>query len=177
MSRVPAIVVFDCDQLLWSPECFQLDGPPFRHEPATNAVFSGRTPVRLFPGALLALQELSSLPLFANTKIALASSTRYPAYSQSLREAFQVSPGVSVDDVVHFREVYYDNKSVHLGRIQSASGGVPFSEMVFFDDDTWGDNTGHVKKSCPGITVCRCPEGLTEALWRDTLHRFATGRE
>ena len=48
----------------------------------------------------------------------------------------------------------------HFGRLRAATG-VPYEEMLFFDDCNWGE-----------VTV-RTPEGLTEADWRAGLQRFA----
>jgi hypothetical protein len=60
----------------------------------------------------------------------------------------------------------------HFERLQAATG-VPYDQMLFFDDCNWGDNCGQVARGCPGVVTVRTPEGLTEAEWRAGLQRFA----
>lgn len=74
-----------------SPEMFELDKAPSAWDPSTNAVIAGRDRVRLFDGALLALRELSSKASFAETHIAVASSTSRKPWAMECLQLFEVS--------------------------------------------------------------------------------------
>lgn len=57
------------------PELFQLAGAPSTLDEATNSVVAGSDRLKLFKGAELALQELSTQERFSGTQVAVASST------------------------------------------------------------------------------------------------------
>lgn len=90
----------------------------------------------------------------------------------------QVSPGVVVDQLLSYREIFPDTKGKHFKRLHEASG-LPYSEMLFFDDCTYGDNCRDVEWACPGVVTVKTPEGLTPEKWAEvrrisqTLHPLA----
>lgn len=54
---------------------FELSEAPSSLDTETNTVIAGNDRVRLFPGAHLALKELSTDERFSDTRVAVASST------------------------------------------------------------------------------------------------------
>jgi magnesium-dependent phosphatase 1 len=60
-------------------------------------------------------------------------------------------------DIVDYKEIYKSNKQVHLKNIQKKSGGIPFNEMIFFDDDM--TNIRDVSKL--GVISIYTPDGVT----------------
>ena len=72
-----------------------------------------------------------------------------------------------------FAELYpIPNKRAHFVKLAAASG-VPFHEMLFFDDCTWSDNCGEVARACPGVVGMATPDGLTQQKWEAGLRAFA----
>ena len=168
----PRLIVFDCDACLWSPECFEI-APPLRKLDDVTVLAGRTTRVSLFPGAVQAFRDILQLPEFKETKIALASTTRYPEHSKILREFFCPIPGVSIASVACSSQIFYAyDKIGHFENIRKETG-IPFSEMLFFDDCIWGDNVGDVVRQCPGVVGVRTPEGLTVEKWQEGLSIFA----
>ena len=63
----------------------------------------------------------------------------------------------------------------HFPALQKETG-IPYSEMVFWDDCTYGNNCQDVATNCAGVTCVRTPDGLTEALFQAGLDAFAAGK-
>ena len=124
------------------------------------------TQVRLFPGALLALQELYQLPAFASTQVAAASSSEEPSYSAACLDMLEVLPGVPMRKVFSFFAIgrtkecgnLTSDKRTHFAKIQTESN-VAFDKMLFFDDCNWGDHVGKIQQA-HGVIGKRTPEGL-----------------
>ena len=57
-----------------------------------------------------------------------------------------------------------------------AETGIPYDQMIFFDDCTYGDNCANVASHCPGVTCVRTPDGLTEEDFVLGLAAFAAGK-
>ena len=64
-------------------------------------VQSGDT-VTIFPGALLAMQELYQLKEFSKTKVAAASSSLEPTYSYACLDMLEILPGVPMRNIFSF---------------------------------------------------------------------------
>ncbi|KAJ1481504.1 magnesium-dependent phosphatase-1 [Baffinella frigidus] len=173
---VPLLVVFDLDACLWDPEMFQLSGAPQKHDASDNSVVcQGGDRVRLYPGSLEALRALRNEERFKGTKVAAASSTTEPEFARKCLSLLQVEPGVRVNEVITFTEIYNSNKSKHFAKLK-ASTGVDYSEMIFFDDCSYGDNCGDVERGCPGVIAIRTPDGMTGDKWREGLAKFARSK-
>tara|TARA_B110001452_G_C15101882_1_gene384207 strand:+ start:43 stop:600 length:558 start_codon:yes stop_codon:yes gene_type:complete len=179
--RFPKLVVFDLDACLWSPEMFELSERPTSYDAKAGGVVAGRDVVKLFPGALAVLRRLRSDPQLQEARVAVASSTTEPAYANRCLDVLWVdeAEGLTVGEMIHdadHRQIYPGNKGrQHFPALQKASG-VAFSDMMFFDDCTYGDNCGDVASRCPGVTCVRTPEGMTEALFQAGLDAFAAGK-
>jgi hypothetical protein len=108
---VPKLVVFDLDMCLWHPEMFELPSSPSTWNKSDNSIIAGSSTIRwvvcfypkkkycgnvmfsalttflrarLFPGAVLALQELHSKEEFNDTIVAVASSTTEGGYARKV---------------------------------------------------------------------------------------------
>ena len=174
--RVPKLVVFDLDACLWSPEMFELHSAPTSFDEQAGGVRAGGEVVRFFPGALAVLRRLITDPALASTKVAVASSTTEPAYANRCLDVLVVDEANTAGGLIEFRQIYPGNKGrSHFPALQKATG-LPYSEMIFWDDCTYGDNCRDVAASCPGVTCVRTPDGLTEALFEAGLDAFATGK-
>ena len=182
--RLPKLIVFDLDACLWHPEMFELSSAPTKYDASAGGVRAGRDCVKLFPGALKVLKRLTD-PTFSSCKIAVASSTTEPRYAATCLEQLVVSigddglhedPHVSVADLVDFRAIYPANKGRrHFPQLQRESN-IPFSETIFFDDCTYGDNCQDVASACKGVLCVRTPSGLDMKAFDDALAAFAEGK-
>merc|ERR1712151_833343 len=110
------------------------------------------------------------------TKFAAASSTTEPDFAATCLKELPVLDGCSVDSMLSFRQIGPGNKGTkHFPRLRDESG-VAFSDMLFFDDCTYGDNCATVASGCPGVVCVRTPHGLTEELFAKGLDAFARGK-
>lgn len=179
--RVPKLLVFDLDACLWSPEMFELSSRPTSYDAAAGGVKAGRDVVRLFPGALSVLRRVRTDPALAQARVAVASSTTEPAYANRCLDVLWVdeAEGATIGTMIHdddHRQIYPGSKGTsHFPALHKVSG-IPYDEMIFFDDCTYGDNCQNVARSCPGVTCVRTPDGLTEALFQAGLDAFAAGK-
>jgi magnesium-dependent phosphatase 1 len=192
-KTVPKLIVFDLDMCMWSPEMYELSSKPSKevrgslnNEMGEGVVGAkeltrGET-VTLFPGALLALQELYQLKEFSNTKVAAASSGEEPSYSHACLDMLEILPNVKMRDVFSFFAIgrtkacgnLTSDKRTHFKKIREESG-IDFQEMLFFDDCNWGDHVGTIEKY-HGVIGQRTPRGLTVSEWRSALKRFDSER-
>ncbi|KAL7523836.1 hypothetical protein ACHAXR_000355, partial [Thalassiosira sp. AJA248-18] len=105
--------------------------------------------VELYPGARLALRELATNPKYKEVKIAVASTSLEPSYSRACIDGIEIVEGVTMRDMISFAQIgrtgkLSSTKTSHFRLIHEESGGVPYEEMLFFDDCNWGDHVGHV---------------------------------
>ena len=67
--------------------------------------------------------------------------------------------------------IHKGSKKTHFAEIREASG-VPFDEMVFFDDDP-----ANIRDVAPLGVVCQLtPDGVTAAAWEAALGAYAKAR-
>jgi len=175
---LPALIVFDLDACLWSPEMFEIARPTV-YDATRGGVVAGSHTVTLFAGAAAVLRRFlpGGDPQLAQAKVAVASSTTEPKYAAICLGALQVDPerGEVVADLVDLRQIYPGHKGTSHFPALRAESGVPFDRMLFFDDCTYGDNCADVASRCPGVACVRTPDGLTEALFDAGLAAFARG--
>merc|ERR550532_2657846 len=96
--------------------------------------------VRLLDGALEALELLVRDPRYAAVRLAAASSTNRPDYAEFCLRTMSVA-GRPLAELMPQRVVgcLWGSKSYHLARLRDLTG-VPFTEMLFFDDCIYSDN-------------------------------------
>jgi len=180
LPTIPTLIVFDLDACLWSPEMFELSAAPTAYDAAAGGVTAGNDVVRLFSGAAAVLRRLLTDSQFADVHVAVASSTTEPAYANRCIETLPIDANGAREerlcDLVEYCQIYPGSKGrQHFPALQKQSG-VPYDQMLFFDDCTYGDNVADVARSCQGTTCVRTPDGLTEALFDAGLAAFADGK-
>jgi magnesium-dependent phosphatase 1 len=174
LEHAPALIVFDLDNTLWTPELYQIR--------QKNSPVAGRD-ISLFPGALEILQFLAdcqnngdspSSPL-KNTKLAIASRTNKGAWAEQLLLEFFVC--LSSDDVTlspirdlfHHVEIYTGSKKKHFAALRNAAG-CTYSDMLFFDDDA-RLNLNEVSQL--GVLCCHTATGITVPQFEQSLLKYS----
>ncbi|XP_029092487.1 magnesium-dependent phosphatase 1 isoform X1 [Monodon monoceros] len=158
MARLPKLVVFDLDYTLWP---FWVDThvyPPF-HKSSDGTVRDRRgQAVRLYPEVPEVLERLQGL----GVPVAAASRTGEVEGANQLLELFDL-----VRYFVH-REIYPGSKVTHFKRLHQKTG-VPFSQMIFFDDE----KRNIVDVSKLGVTSIHVQNGMSLQTLTQGLETFA----
>jgi magnesium-dependent phosphatase 1 len=165
--HVPKLIVFDLDFTIWHPEMYELSGgSPFRKNAACGGVFDSQgEQVHLFPHVKAIFEAFKGNPCFADTSIAVASSTSYPSWAGECMELFEL------DDDIPFRAIYPDNKQIHFAQL-SGETDCDYSDMLFFDNAFY--NIRDVRPL--GVTCVHCPEGLTMEHWEQGLQTHSANK-
>lgn len=198
---LPSLCVFDLDMCVWSPEMYELDDIPTEEDAIRGdlngrgegviAVNSGYAVIRIFPGALLALQECAD-GKYDGMKLAVASSADTPLAEKIGRAAMkllEVLPGVTMYDVL--TRDFEDGRNLQIGRQSPLSSdksrthfpilkeqtGVPYEQMIFFDDSVWSDHCRMVEQNCPGVVTQRTPRGMQTIEFQNALKKYAAAKE
>jgi magnesium-dependent phosphatase 1 len=196
---MPELAVFDLDECLWSPEMYTLSDIPNESckilGPLPNnvgegviGVRSGREVVKIFPDALVILQDIY-LGKYPSLRIAAASSADTPhavKIGRASMSLLEILPGVTMRQV--FAKGWDTNfdGNVQIGRsppLSSDKGsshfpiiqretGIPYTKMIFFDDCNWGDNCARVASKCPGVVTQKTPDGLHRHEWHACLDSY-----
>lgn len=193
--HLPEMIVFDLDDCLWTPEMHELSGKPsipvegpldplnvagsalgtIGMRVRSRGMWDGNDGecVRLFDGARLALRELALNPKYRGIKLAAASSSLEPSYSHVCLRGIEVLPGLTLRDMFSYDEIgrtgkLSPRKTTHFKQLHKESG-VPYEEMLFFDDCNWGDHCADVTRTY-GVVSQRTPSGMR-------LEEFYTGLE
>ncbi len=119
------IFVFDLDFTIWDAGGSWCDvtDPPYYWRNGKLLDQSNRW-IRLYPDVIEILEKLKS----ENKKIVVASRTFEPTWANDLIKLFDI------DRFFDFKEIYPSSKIHHFKNIQNHFQ-VPFSEMIFFDDE------------------------------------------
>lgn len=189
-EHIPALVVFDLDFTFWHPEMYELDGSPFRKNPRTGAVTDCRgTQVHFFDAVHSVLSVLETQPQFADTAVAVASSTTEPQWAKTCMRLMDVhvssqptarreaeeeeeeadghTTKKALQSIIDYEAIYPRNKQVHFKQLQKDSG-VAYEDMLFFDNE-YGNiaNVGRL-----GVVCCYCPHGLSDGAWIQGMEAF-----
>ena len=196
----PALVVWDMDDCLWSPEMFTLSEMPSEgvrgdlngRGEGVVGVRSGSDVIRLFPDALRVLQEFWDGE-HDPTRLAVASSADTPfaaSIAQAALDMLEIVPGVTLRDVLcrghpegltdHIRigrtpPLSSDKSKTHFPLIREATG-IEYDGMLFFDDSNWSDHCAIVSRNCPGVVAQRTPRGLQYSEFVTGLKKFAEAK-
>uniref|UniRef100_A0A7S0Q3I5 Magnesium-dependent phosphatase-1 n=1 Tax=Coccolithus braarudii TaxID=221442 RepID=A0A7S0Q3I5_9EUKA len=191
----PSLCVLDLDMCMWRPEMYELWEMPSK--PVTGnlhgrgdgvvGVMSGFETIQLFPGALAALQEVYD-GMHGNMRLAVASSADTPRaveIGKAAMKILEVVPGATFYDVL--MRGWQDECHLQIGRSPPLSSdksqthfpilrektGIPYEEMLFFDDSAWSDHCRIVEMNCKGVVTQRTPRGMQLSEWRAGLTRYA----
>lgn len=195
----PSLCVLDLDMCVWNKEMYtlvQMPGRPIIGDLngrglGVVGVCSGPDIIRLYPGALAALQEVAdgkhgSMRLAVASAIAPASSEKI---GRAAMEILEVLPGLTMKELLT-RGGFEDGRNLQIGRqppLSASKGeshfpilrqltGIPYDEMLFFDDCRWNDQCGDVETHCEGVVTQRTPRGLQLVEWHGALRKFAATR-
>ena len=132
--------------------------------------------VELYPGARLALREIVLNPKYRNVKIGVASSSLEPSYSRACMAGIEIVEGVTMKDAISYAQIgrsgkLTSRKTSHFRLIHEESG-VPYEEMLFFDDSNWGDHVGDLNRAF-GVVGVRTPNGLKLEEFHEGLRKFS----
>mmetsp|Transcript_16972 Transcript_16972/g.25544 ORF Transcript_16972/g.25544 Transcript_16972/m.25544 type:complete len:172 (+) Transcript_16972:114-629(+) len=152
----PAMVVLDLDDCVWTPEMYTLDEMPSTPiygdlnglGDGVIGVKSGYETIRMFPGALQALQECYQ-GMWGDMRLGVASSADTPRAAEIAQAALrilEVVPGITIRDVLargwdegfdgnvwigRTPPLSSDKSRTHFPLLRDATG-VPYEGMVFF---------------------------------------------
>lgn len=136
--------------------------------------------VELYPGARLVLRELATNPKYREMKIAVASTSLEPSYSRACIDGIEIVEGVTMRDMISYKQIgrsgnLTSEKTSHFRFIHEESGGVPYEEMLFFDDCNWGDHVGQLHREF-GVIGVRTPQGLRLVDFEHGLKTFQAAK-
>lgn len=178
-AQLPRLIVFDLDNTLWTPELYTL-----RHLAGYAAAAPpGPEPnkdVWLVDGALDVLSELATSARWkaSGVLVAAASRTNKGPWARSLLSRMEVPvpaghpPAGRLSELLALVEIRPGSKRQHFERLQQASG-VPYNQMLFFDDARDGAYGNCEPVSALGVLSVHTPRGLTRSLFASALREFA----
>ena len=169
-SSLPAMVVLDLDNTVWTPELFTLRKLPRYADAGPPGPIAGQD-VWLVDGAAAALNELATCDLWRQTKVAVASRTNKAPWAHQLLSEFQIA-GRPIVDMLSHAEIYPGSKTKHFAALHEATG-IPFASMIFFDDSADGKYGNCEPISKLGVLAVHCPNGLTTEVWRAGISAYA----
>mmetsp|Transcript_10434 Transcript_10434/g.22310 ORF Transcript_10434/g.22310 Transcript_10434/m.22310 type:complete len:196 (+) Transcript_10434:292-879(+) len=190
------LVVFDLDYTIWSPEMYQIDGPPklmpiddfvgkqkrkSRSSPRqipsgattiykNNIVTDRRgTPITLFDGASHALSEINKLKKDYPLQAAISSRTDEPSWAYQCMKWMVISDGTPLSNCFNQNliEISYADKARHFESLNRKTG-IAFEDMCFFDNEYW--NVQSVSQL--GVKCFHTPDGMTRDAWEKALREF-----
>lgn len=105
----------------------------------------GEEIVELYPGARQVLRQLVMNPIYKHVQIAVASTSLEPSYSMACLNGLEIDEGVTLRRMLSYIQVGRDGKlstrkTSHFQLIHEESGGVPYSEMLFFGKREWSSS-------------------------------------
>ena len=174
------------DDCLWTPEVHELPGHPSiavkgdlgkgqQGVVGLQVPHGCRTTLQLYPGARQALYRLATDPAYRGIVLAVASTSLYPRYSELGLQGLEILPNLTVDQMLTHRQIgrtgtLTSDKTTHFRLLHQASG-VPYTEMLFFDDCGWEDHVARVGRAY-GVVGQRTPRGLTMTEFEQGLARY-----
>ncbi|KAA8495313.1 Magnesium-dependent phosphatase 1 [Porphyridium purpureum] len=167
---VPRLLVFDLDGTLWRPEMYELwgGGAPFKPNKDGNVVDRSGTEVRLLGNSRSLLLELRTDERWKDTQVAVASRTDEPTWAEECMQKIMIADGMNMKSTIDIEEIYKGNK-VHHFRALHEKTGIPYDQMIFYDNETANcHDVGTL-----GVLCIFTPRGMTDGIWQQSLEQFA----
>ncbi len=149
------LVVFDLDFTLWDAGGTWCDctNPPYKRVNQHVVDSSGRE-IKLYPDVRIILENLKE----HNVNMALASRTEAPSWARQLLSLFEI------EHYFDYQEIYPGSKIKHFKQLQKSTG-LPFVNMVFFDDEMRNiKEVGGI-----GVNAIYVDEGVNSQIVKDAL--------
>jgi magnesium-dependent phosphatase 1 len=161
MGSFPALIVFDLDNTIWTPELYQLR----KHERDGTTPIAGKD-VKLFAGSEIIIDTIRRRGYPTGTKFAVASRTKSVAWAHDLLDQF------GLRELLDYVEVFPGNKRAHFSKLKEASG-IDYNQMLFFDDARDGKFGNCEPVSELGVMAVHCPDGLRDyKIFETAIARF-----
>ncbi len=90
------------------------------------------------------------------------------AFEPAEHRGWLAQPPVPIASVVHSEQIFKANKREHFARLQTAYPDIPYSQMLFFDNEQ--HNISSVSRL--GVQCVHCPDGLSADAWHAGLALF-----
>jgi magnesium-dependent phosphatase 1 len=141
------LIVFDLDFTLWNAGGTWCDHtfPPYR-KVNSHIIDSAGSKIVLYPDVSKILQELQR----KNYLLGIASRTHEPSWATNLMNLF------GIDNFFSHVEIYPGPKTTHFNEL-NVKTGIPYSEMLFFDDEERNIND----VSGLGVNAVLVPQGIS----------------
>ena len=160
-SSLPSMIVFDLDNTIWTPELYILRRSRRDHE----LPVAGKD-VQMFSGAQRVIEIIRTDSVWQEVQFAVASRTQSVDWAHHLLREF------GLRDLFQFVEIFPGDKKSHFSNLQRNSG-IPYCEMLFFDDSRDGKYGNCLPVSELGVLSVHCPHGLhTEDIFHTAIERF-----
>jgi magnesium-dependent phosphatase 1 len=157
---------------------YMLDGAPFRRDQTGYVYDRSGERVRLLGNTLDIFTTLASDPAWEDTEVAYVSRTEYPEWAVPCLKLFQIPTNrgngstTTLFEMSLHNEIYPGSKLTHFKAIHKRSG-IPYSEMLFFDNERW--NCTEVSRL--GVVCVYTPHGMTPQMWQEGLAKFAAAKQ
>ncbi|KAF7985491.1 hypothetical protein HWV62_5278 [Athelia sp. TMB] len=167
-SRLPKLIAFDLDYTLWDLWIDTHVTPPLKRDGNTlNRVLDRHgTEVALYKDVPQILHRLRA----ADVVLAAASRTSAPELAREALTLLLVPPPPGADtpptraiDFFAQKEIYPGSKLAHFRKIHQKTG-IPYSEMLFFDDEARNREVARL-----GVTFHHVPHGVDAAAFEAGL--------
>lgn len=114
-------------------------------------------------------------PQYTGIRLACASSSLEPSYSHACLQAIEILPNISMRQVMSHVQIGRDpplssDTRSHF-RLLHQESGIPYEEMLFFDDCNWGDHCTTVSREF-GVTSQATPHGLQYQEFQQGLAQY-----
>jgi len=134
---------------MWTPELYKL-----RKLQRENMTPIADKDVKLFLGMRSVVKSIhENIELWNNTKFAVASRTKSVDWAHNLLDQFNLT------SFFDYLEIFPGDKKTHFRNLKEKSG-IPFEDMIFFDDNRDGKFGNCVPVSELGVLSVHCPNGI-----------------
>ncbi|KAH7886595.1 magnesium-dependent phosphatase-1 [Phlebopus sp. FC_14] len=168
---LPKLIAFDLDYTLWD---FWIDthiAPPLKQDPTTGVVYDSRrrnpTTVEFYPDVPQILRDLRA----ANVSVAACSRTSASKLAREALRLIRIPSGhdtLAAGEYFDHLEIYVGSKIRHFKQLNKSTG-IPYSDMLFFDDEPYSNF--EVEKEL-GVTFITVRNGLDRPTFERGLQEW-----